>query len=314
MMNRWGKDGVPFLFILDFELTKPQIYPLEELPPNIHFSTPLHPNYSPVSYGGEPFRFEKVPVGFARYHDAFNLVMKEIRHGDSYLLNLTFPTALNTDLTLGQIFRHSAAPFRLWVEDRFVVFSPESFIQIDEGVIRSFPMKGTIDASLPDAEGRVLNDAKERAEHYTIVDLIRNDLSQVAYAVTVPRFRYIEAIETHEKRILQVSSEVTGKLPDHYPAMIGSILKAVLPAGSVSGAPKRKTVEIIRRAEGIPRGYYTGIFGVFDGRILESAVMIRYIEKINGRMWFRSGGGITHLSDPHLEYQELIDKVYVSFV
>ena len=312
-MNQWGNDEIPFMFILDFELEKPQIYPLAEIPKTIRFSTPRHPLFPPVPYPGEPFMFEKVPVAYQVYEDAFNLVSRGILHGDSYLLNLTYPTSIETGFTLEQIFRHSAAPYRLWVEDRFVVFSPESFIQISDGLIRSFPMKGTIDASLPDAEQRVLEDPKERAEHFTIVDLIRNDLSRVAREVSVPRFRYVEAIETYEKRILQVSSEVTGRLPDQYPAMIGSILKALLPAGSVSGAPKKKTIEIIRSAEGISRGYYTGIFGIFDGKVLESAVMIRYIEQVNGKLWFRSGGGITHLSDPRHEYQEMIDKVYVSF-
>jgi len=85
----------------------------------------------------------------------------------------------------------------------------------------------------------------------------------------------------------------------------------LLPAGSVSGAPKKKTVEIIRNAEGQDRGYYTGIFGFFDGNNLDSGVMIRYIEKIGDQLVYRSGGGITTHSNWKSEYQELIDKVYV---
>ena len=87
-----------------------------------------------------------------------------------------------------------------------------------------------------------------------------------------------------------------------------------MPAGSVTGAPKQKTLEIINHVEGLPRGYYTGIFGCFDGENLESAVMIRFIEQRDGQLWFRSGGGITCNSLAELEYQELIDKVYVPFV
>ena len=80
---------------------------------------------------------------------------------------------------------------------------------------------------------------------------------------------------------------------------------------SICGAPKRKTLEIIRKSEIYKRGFYTGIFGIFDGTDLQSAVMIRYIEKNSKNYLFKSGGGITFFSDPEKEYQELIDKVYV---
>ena len=89
------------------------------------------------------------------------------------------------------------------------------------------------------------------------------------------------------------------------------ILLKLLPAGSICGAPKKKTLEIISKYETYERGYYTGVFGIFDGNNLHSAVMIRFIEKSDGKFIFKSGGGITSLSDPMDEYQELIDKVYV---
>ena len=87
----------------------------------------------------------------------------------------------------------------------------------------------------------------------------------------------------------------------------------LLPAGSISGAPKQKTVEIIREAERSDRGYYTGVFGIFDGRDLDSAVNIRYIEQTDHGLQFRSGGGITAMSKMEDEYQEMMDKVYVPF-
>jgi len=87
----------------------------------------------------------------------------------------------------------------------------------------------------------------------------------------------------------------------------------LLPAGSITGAPKSKTVEIIAKAENYKRNYYTGIFGVYDGNTLESAVMIRFIEKDFGQLYFKSGGGITSMSDPVKEYDELIQKIYVPF-
>ena len=89
------------------------------------------------------------------------------------------------------------------------------------------------------------------------------------------------------------------------------MLSQILPAGSISGAPKAKTVETIQRAEQRQRGYYTGVFGIFDGEQLESAVAIRFISQQNGRYYFHSGGGITIQSQAEQEYQELLEKIYV---
>ena len=170
-------------------------------------------------------------------------------------------------------------------------------------------MKGTIDAGIPHAKEVLVQDKKEIAEHVTIVDLIRNDLSQVAANVTVTRFRYVDTLKTNGKILLQTSSEIKGKLPEKY--LLGDLFTALLPAGSVSGAPKEKTIEIIRQAEREDRGYYTGVFGYFDGSMLDSGVMIRYIEKTGKKYFYRSGGGITTQSVVDSEYQEMIDKVYV---
>ena len=141
--------------------------------------------------------------------------------------------------------------------------------------------------------------------------MIRNDLSIVAENVTVDEFRFIDRIVTHEKTLLQVSSKISGTLPDNYLENIGEIIFKLLPAGSITGAPKRKTVEIIKNVEITSRNYYTGIFGIFDGFNLDSSVMIRFIEKNRNKLFFKSGGGITYLSKAASEYQELIDKVYV---
>jgi para-aminobenzoate synthetase component 1 len=205
----------------------------------------------------------------------------------------------------------SEAPYKLLFKDLFVVFSPELFIEIRKGKISSYPMKGTIDASVQDAAARILSDSKETAEHHTIVDMIRSDLSLVATNVKVERFRFLNSVKTHDKTLLQVSSEITGDLPDNYHAHLGDIFSNLLPAGSICGAPKKKTLEIIRKSEIYERGYYTGVFGIFDGTELCSAVMIRFIEKSNEKYVFKSGGGITFFSDAEKEYQELIDKVYV---
>ena len=205
----------------------------------------------------------------------------------------------------------SNAKYKLFYKNKFIVFSPESFIRIEGNTISSYPMKGTIDSSTPNAEEIILSDKKETAEHNTIVDLIRNDLNMISSNVQVEKYRYVEKIVTNDKSLLQVSSKITGTLEENYNTKIGEMIFTLLPAGSISGAPKEKTVEIIREAEIYSRGFYTGIFGYYDGSVLDSAVMIRFIEKEDEKYFYKSGGGITFLSDAKSEYQELIDKVYV---
>ena len=196
-------------------------------------------------------------------------------------------------------------------DDQFVIFSPECFIKIKDSTIYSYPMKGTIDAGIPNAARLLLNDPKEKAEHNTIVDLIRNDLAMVASGVSVTKFRYIDHIVTNRKDLLQVSSEIRGQLHEDWRARFGEIILKLLPAGSISGAPKKETVRIIQEAEVQNRGWYTGVFGVFDGKNLDTAVNIRFIEKTHQGLQFRSGGGITVFSEMEREYNELLDKVYV---
>ena len=140
-------------------------------------------------------------------------------------------------------------------------------------------MKGTIDASHPDAQKTLKENTKEINEHNTIVDLIRNDLSKVAKEVQVKRFRYIDKIKTQKKEIYHTSSEIRGKLLNGWEKELPELILKMLPAGSICGAPKEKTVDIIREVEQEKRGYYTGVFGYFDGMNLESAVNIRYLEK-----------------------------------
>ncbi|TAK31938.1 MAG: aminodeoxychorismate synthase component I [Saprospiraceae bacterium] len=311
-MNHLGKCGVPFLFITGFEDPQPLLFRLEELDREaIIYALPGQAPTEGIPFNG-PWLLKKYPQSFSSYRQGFDLIQQHIANGDTFLLNYTCATPVETNLSLREIFRHSRAKYKLLFKDRFVCFSPETFVQINSsGTIRTHPMKGTIDARMPDAANLILNDRKETAEHYTIVDLLRNDLSQVAKGVRVERFRYLDKIDSIEKPLLQVSSEIAGALPAGWPAHLGSIFKTLLPAGSVSGAPKKKTLEIIAHAENRPRGFYTGVFGIFDGQSVDSSVMIRFIEKTENGLVYQSGGGITCFSDPAAEYQEMIDKVYL---
>ena len=259
----------------------------------------------------DKFNFEKYSLTYEAYKKKFDEIQQYLLRGDSYLVNLTCATKIDTTLSFEDIFVHSKAPYKLLVKNKFVVFSPEPFVRIKDGIITSFPMKGTINTSVPDAEKVILQNEKELAEHSTMVDLIRNDLSIVAKQVELKKFRYISRIKTFNSELLQVSSEISGKVKPELMTQLGNLFSALLPAGSISGAPKRKTVEIIKEVEGYERGYYTGVFGYFDGKNVESAVMIRFIEKINDELYFKSGGGITIYSEAKAEYEELIDKIYV---
>jgi para-aminobenzoate synthetase component 1 len=309
-MNRFGKEGRPFVFLVDFEENEPVVLPLEEAWQDILWSFPESKNFKEIQ-AVELTRWEISPVDFSCYRKGFDLVQSHIHRGDSFLLNYTRPTPVKTNLSLEELFHLSRASYKVLLKDRFACFSPETFVTIQDGKISSFPMKGTIDASIPGAEKKLRDNPKERAEHHTIVDLIRNDLSRVAENVVVEKFMYLERIETNQGPLLQASSMISGILRENYRSHLGDILFSMLPAGSVSGAPKHKTIEIIREVEGQPRGFYTGIFGIFDGENLDSCVLIRFIENQNGQLSFRSGGGITNQSKAEDEYNEMIAKVYV---
>ncbi len=314
-MNLLGKLQIPFLFVFDFLMQKPIVLSLDEINPDeIQFCISNATNQ--VSNSDEKHDkiiFSVKNIDFQEYKSAFDKVMFHLKRGDSYLLNLTKPVNIETNLGLYEIFNRSNAPYKLWMKDQFTVFSPEPFVKIIDGKIYAFPMKGTIDADLPNAGQKLLADTKELAEHYTIVDLIRNDLNIVAKKVKVDQFRYIEKIATNRRNLLQTSSVISGNLPAEYASKIGDIIMALLPAGSISGAPKKKTIEVIVDAEQYNRGYYTGVFGLFDGEKLDSGVMIRFIEQNDSGMVFKAGGGITVNSKAEDEYQELLDKVYLPF-
>ena len=286
------------------------------------------------------------PPLYEDYERSFNIVKSNIMAGNSYLTNLTCRVPVSCNLSLEEIFHRAKGKYKLLLrrkrtqaEDKahlkeenieenltpFVCFSPETFVRIKGGRIYSYPMKGTLDASLPNAEKQLMEDRKEAAEHATIVDLIRNDLSRVAEDVRVDKYRYIDVLHTNKGNILQTSSEISGRLPEDYPHHLGEILDAQLPAGSITGAPKDKTMQIIHEAEGYDRGFYTGIMGIYDQGELNSAVMIRFVEEeaspsktekgknpeVSRELYFKAGGGITSKSDCRKEYEEVIQKIYL---
>lgn len=314
-INKLTAEKTPFLCLIDFDKSNLRIFLLDQIDPGqLLYDINGVSNRAQHPESARLIQWDKQPVTPERYRQAFELVQRHLHYGDSFLLNLTFPTELSTNLELQEIFYLSRARYKVWLKDHFITFSPEPFIRVERGSIFSFPMKGTINSITPDAEKEILNNKKEAEEHLTIVDLIRNDLAIVARDVRVERFRYVEKVKTMQSELLQVSSEIRGQvLPEYWPAL-GSLLEQVLPAGSISGAPKKKTIEIIKKAEGYDRGYFTGIVGLFDGEKFDSGVMIRFIQQTPEGLLYKSGGGITVNSEYEKEYQEMIDKVYVPIV
>ena len=371
-INRLASQDEPFLFVINYQGDKAFIRQLSDINPeeclfdfegrgNLShaWKETLKEETSETTWQIEPPLYED-------YERSFNIVKNNIMAGNSYLTNLTCKVPVSCNLSLEEIFHRAKGKYKLLLrrkrtqaEDKahlkeeaqnkahlkeenieenltpFVCFSPETFVKIKGGRIYSYPMKGTLDASLPNAEKLLMEDRKEAAEHATIVDLIRNDLSRVAENVRVDKYRYVDVLHTNKGDILQTSSEISGRLPEDYRQHLGEILDAQLPAGSITGAPKDKTMQIIQEAEGYDRGFYTGIMGIYDQGELNSAVMIRFIEeetspvdfeadgeknfkanegkkpKESRELYFKAGGGITSKSDCRREYEEVIQKIYL---
>ena len=371
-INRLASQKEPFLFVINYQADEAFIRKLSDInPEECLFDFEGRGNLSHAwkeTWKEETSEttWQIEPPLYEDYERSFNIVKSNIMAGNSYLTNLTNRVPVSCNLSLEEIFHRAKGKYKLLLrrkrtqaEDKahlkeeaqnkahlkeenieenltpFVCFSPETFVRIKGGRIYSYPMKGTLDASLPNAEKLLMEDRKEAAEHATIVDLIRNDLSRVAEDVRVDKYRYIDVLHTNKGDILQTSSEISGRLPEDYPHHLGEILDAQLPAGSITGAPKDKTMQIIQEAEGYDRGFYTGIMGIYNQGELNSAVIIRFIEeetspvdfeadgeknfkanegkkpKESRKMYFKAGGGITSKSDCRREYEEVIQKIYL---
>ena len=312
-MNKAGKERQPFLFAVDFEMESGLFLdnPLNQN--DVLFRVGDVKNFSEsIISPNESLLKIKDLIQYARYLEKFNIVMGGLKRGDTYLINLTAKTEIESSISLKNIFCATQSLFGICAWEDFVSFSPERFVRIENGIISSCPMKGTIDASIPNAGEIILKDYKESCEHNTIVDLIRNDIGKVSGRVWVEKFRYTDKIETDRGDILQVSSDIRGELKAWNKNNLGDTIFSMLPAGSVSGAPKSSTLRLISKAEGEKRGFYTGVFGYFDGSVLDSAVLIRFIEKeSNGTLFYHSGGGVTVNSICKDEYEELIAKIYL---
>lgn len=317
-MDEWTAQNIPYLFIIDFEKQKPILKQLSDLKSNESEIKYEFPHYSNCSnedkyiVAKSDLILEKKPYSFDSYLAKFDQAQALFVKKNVDVINLTTPTPVHLHTSFENIFRAAHAKYKVMLKDKFVCCTPEIFVRIDEkGVISTYPMKGTIDANILNAEELILNSPKEIREHTATAHLLKRELSEVANNVSIPRFRYIDRLHTNDKNLLQVSSEVSGMLKDEYRTAYGKLFDKLTPAGSIVGTPKKEALEIITEVEGYTRSYYTGVCGIFDGKTLDSCVLIRLIEKEDDQFFYKSGGGVTSDSIAKSEYEEIKDKIYV---
>ena len=188
--------------------------------------------------------------------------------------------------------------------------SPETLVKLEDGMLHTFPLAGTRPRGKTDAEDKALEeellaDEKELAEHNMLVDLGRNDLGKISKFGSVQ----VESLHTIERysHVMHIGSTVCGEIRDDKDAL--DAVEAVLPAGTLSGAPKIRACQLIGELEGNKRGIYGGAIGYIDftGNV-DTCIAIRIAYKKNGQVFIRSGAGIVADSVPDKEYEECINK------
>lgn len=192
--------------------------------------------------------------------------------------------------------------------------SPETLVKLEDGILHTFPLAGTRPRGKTDEEDRALErellaDEKELAEHNMLVDLGRNDLGRISRFGTVQ----VEKLHSIERfsHVMHIGSTVRGKIRDDYDAL--DAIEAVLPAGTLSGAPKIRACQLIGELENNKRGIYGGAIGYIDftGN-MDTCIAIRIVYKKNGKVFVRSGAGIVADSDPEKEFEECLNKAKAS--
>ena len=192
--------------------------------------------------------------------------------------------------------------------------SPETLVKLDKGILHTFPLAGTRPRGITDEEDKALEkellaDEKELAEHNMLVDLGRNDLGKISKfgTVTVEKLHSIERYS----HVMHIGSTVRGEIRPECDAL--DAINAVLPAGTLSGAPKIKACQLIGELENNKRGIYGGAIGYIDfSGNMDTCIAIRLIYKKNDTVFVRSGAGIVADSDPEKEYTECLNKARAS--
>lgn len=257
-------------------------------------------------------------ITFDEYSNAVESIKSEIRDGNSYEVNYTYDWKVRFDgeeLDLYEFLLNSQrTPYNAFFKNEYdtvLSFSPELFFKLDGRHILTKPMKGTIGRGRDYLEDRaniefLQNDVKNRAENVMIVDLLRNDLGRIAKTGSVKVDKLFE-IETH-KTLHQMTSEVQAELRDDI--RLSTLMRAIFPCGSITGAPKISTMHIIDKLEKGLRDIYCGAIGYLAPDEIVFSVPIRILQKKRDEKDFRCrvGGAVVWDSSARAEWEETITK------
>jgi para-aminobenzoate synthetase/4-amino-4-deoxychorismate lyase len=257
-------------------------------------------------------------IDFSDYDRALTRIKEEIADGNTYQVNYTYDCHIQTSLAPLELYEmlrpHQTTPYTALIENRYesiLSFSPELFFELDGTTIRAKPMKGTAKRGKDFAEDEtnrqfLQDDAKNRSENVMIVDLLRNDLGKVAIPGSVTVKNLFE-VETH-KTVHQMTSEIVATIKDQ--TSLWEIFLALFPCGSVTGAPKRSTMQIIDSLESGSRGVYCGAIGFLQPGHATFSVPIRILQRTCNETAYRYrvGSGIVWDSDIREEWLETQTK------
>lgn len=274
-------------------------------------------NFQPPQAPQE-YIFPAPSITYEEFSGAITKIKDEIAQGNTYEVNYTydheaefFGDSYSLFLSL---LREQKTPYNAFIRNNYeeiLSFSPELFFELENGRILTKPMKGTVkrsDDPEKDEENKIFlkNDIKNRAENVMIVDLLRNDLGRIAKTGTVEVTKLFE-IETH-KTLHQMTSQIEAKVKNG--TTLYEIFNAIFPCGSITGAPKISTMEIIEKVEKGKRDVYCGAIGVISPEKTVFSVPIRILQRKNGETAFkyRVGGAIVWDSTPKDEWEETIVK------
>ena len=240
-----------------------------------------------------------------------------IHEGDIFQVVLSNRFSAEFEGSLLDTYRHlrtiNPSPYMFYFSGTDVEVagaSPETLVKLENGVVHTFPLAGTRRRGMTEEEDKrlekeLLADEKELAEHNMLVDLGRNDLGKISEFGSV-RVEKLRSIERYS-HVMHIGSTVSGKIREENDAL--DAIKAVLPAGTLSGAPKIRACQIIGELENNKRGIYGGAIGYIDfSGNMDTCIAIRIAYKKNGKVFIRSGAGIVADSDPEKEYEECLNK------
>ncbi|MDD3435584.1 MAG: aminodeoxychorismate synthase component I [Candidatus Gastranaerophilales bacterium] len=253
------------------------------------------------------------------YSKAIEQIKEEIACGNTYEVNYTYDWKIETDIDGFELYKsilpQQTTPYNAYIKNNYeeiLSFSPELFFELESNKIRTKPMKGTVKRGKTKEEDEknikfLKNDVKNRAENVMIVDLLRNDLGKIAKTGTVKVDKLFE-IETH-KTLHQMTSEISAELEKN--TTLFDIFEAIFPCGSITGAPKISTMEIIDKLEKGKREVYCGAIGLITPEKTIFSVPIRILQKKNNEQGFlcRIGGAIVWDSTAEEEWEETLTKI-----